>query len=348
MSDCAVQVDKSHVIAPGMYKLDLPLLSSKLKRNRKAHVDYLRETKAHADTFRIIVEQARALKPLDNAAKLVHVNPINKSRQIKRVEPSASTTNTPKQTDSQNSKICNQPLLTSTRLKSSTRVSRSQPSANTKNNRISPTVSSNQKKIVEDQSRSFKSSINKKNRASACNASIKTNVLKANSESVCKTCNECLFNACHDICVVDYSRNVNVHVKSRLNKSNKKQKWKATGHIFTNVGHKWVPTGRNFTIDGTMRPLTRITSTIVVPPKMSVPAILVKKTPPSSKNLGIPNAINVSSSSKSKTVDSKISNNSEPNKNWGSKVSTSPSSSCVHFRSFKSSSGVWTRVAPST
>ncbi|GKB99955.1 hypothetical protein Tco_0986092 [Tanacetum coccineum] len=157
-----------------MYKLDLPLLSSKLKRNRKAHVDYLRETKAHADTFRVIVEQARALKPLDNALEYAFLLEL----------------------------------------------------------------------------------------------------------------------ADHSLQPIPRT----IRSRQLLNKSNKKQEWKATGHIFTNVGHKWVPTGRNFTIDGTIRHLTRITSTIVVPPKMSVPAILVKKTPPSSKNLGIPNAINVSSS----------------------------------------------------
>ncbi|GJY94495.1 hypothetical protein Tco_0510856 [Tanacetum coccineum] len=241
------------------------------KKNVVEKVDYLKETKAHADILRAIVEQARALKPLDNAleyackftiriqellvyvnatcpssqkesAKLVPIKPINKCRQIKRVKPSASTTNTPKQADSLNSKISNQPLLTSTRMKSSTRVRRSQPSGNTKNNKISPTASSNQKKIVEDQSRSVKSSFNKKNRVSACNASIKTNVLKVNSESVCKTCQECLFNAYHDLCVVDYLHNVNVRAKSRFNKINKKQEWKPTGHVFTNVGHKWIPT----------------------------------------------------------------------------------------------------------
>ncbi|GKC74471.1 putative reverse transcriptase domain, reverse transcriptase zinc-binding domain protein [Tanacetum coccineum] len=39
-----------------MYKLDLPPLSPKLKRNREAHVDYLQKAKEHADTFRDIVE----------------------------------------------------------------------------------------------------------------------------------------------------------------------------------------------------------------------------------------------------------------------------------------------------
>ncbi|GKA85386.1 hypothetical protein Tco_0807040, partial [Tanacetum coccineum] len=67
VSDCTVPVNNSNVISLGMYKLDLQPLSPKLKKNREARVDYLKQTKEHADTLRDIVEQARALKPLDNA-----------------------------------------------------------------------------------------------------------------------------------------------------------------------------------------------------------------------------------------------------------------------------------------
>ncbi|GKE31272.1 integrase, catalytic region, zinc finger, CCHC-type containing protein, partial [Tanacetum coccineum] len=101
-------------------------------------------------------------------------------------------------------------------------------------------------------------------------------MLKANSKSVCKTCDECLFNACHDLCVVGYLNIVNKHAKSRSAKSNKKQEWKPTDHVFTTVGHKWIPTRRTFTIDGNKCPLTRFTSTIVVPPKKPVPAKLLQ------------------------------------------------------------------------
>ncbi|GJY23015.1 reverse transcriptase domain-containing protein [Tanacetum coccineum] len=43
---------------------------------------------------------------------------------------------------------------------------------------------------------------------------------------------------------------------------------------------------RNFTIDGNTFPLTRITSTTVVPPKKPLSSIVVKKTPPSINNSG--------------------------------------------------------------
>ncbi|GJY52289.1 hypothetical protein Tco_0443136 [Tanacetum coccineum] len=97
---------------------------------------------------------------------------------------------------------------------------------------------------------------------------------------------------------------------------------------------------RTFTIDGNMCPLTRITSTTIVPPKKPISATVFKKTPPISNTSGkLKDITNIGSSSKSKNVESKISNNSKPNKNWGSNVSTTPSSPRVHFRSFKSSFG---------
>ncbi|GJS13734.1 hypothetical protein Tco_0408206 [Tanacetum coccineum] len=54
---------------------------------------------------------------------------------------------------------------------------------------------------------------------------------------------------------------------TQVSKSNKKKDWKPTGKVFTSVGYRWLPTGWTFTIDGTKCPMTRITSTKVVPPK---------------------------------------------------------------------------------
>ncbi|GJR17366.1 hypothetical protein Tco_0965893 [Tanacetum coccineum] len=48
-------------------KVDLELLSSKLKNNREAGVDYIRITKENADTLCDIIEEARTSNPLDNA-----------------------------------------------------------------------------------------------------------------------------------------------------------------------------------------------------------------------------------------------------------------------------------------
>ncbi|GJV87999.1 hypothetical protein Tco_1531937 [Tanacetum coccineum] len=149
VSDCAIQVNNSNVIASGMYKLDLPPLSLKLKRNRKAHVDYLMKAKEHADTLCDIVEQAKALQPLDSAQDyackfttrihelLVYVDAtypssptkneksvakakVNKSKKVRFEEPRRSTSDTPNQADSRNSKITKPPLLNSTGVKITT------------------------------------------------------------------------------------------------------------------------------------------------------------------------------------------------------------------------------------
>ncbi|GJY41499.1 retrovirus-related pol polyprotein from transposon TNT 1-94 [Tanacetum coccineum] len=111
-----------------------------------------------------------------------------------------------------------------------------------------------------------------------------------------------MFDAIHDLCVLNYLNDVNVRVKSISVKSNKKKNWKPIGKVFTNVGYRWIPTRRTFTIDGNKCPLTRITSTTVVPPKITVPTKVVKNTLSSSKTSGTPKPKIIGSSSKSKSV----------------------------------------------
>ncbi|GKD43361.1 hypothetical protein Tco_1268006, partial [Tanacetum coccineum] len=152
----------------------------------------------------------------------------------------------------------------------STGASGSKPTSNTKNNKISQSSSSNKTNKVEAQSRSVKSRKNKKNRVAKteCNAYVMQSVLNLNSKSVCVICNECFFDANHDKCVLDYVHDVNVLSKSKHTKrKNKKQIWKPTDKVYTKIGYKWKPTGRTFTIVGNKCPLTRFTSTKVVPLK---------------------------------------------------------------------------------
>ncbi|GJV78520.1 retrovirus-related pol polyprotein from transposon TNT 1-94 [Tanacetum coccineum] len=114
-----------------------------------------------------------------------------------------------------------------------------------------------------------------------CNANDVHSVLNANYELICATCNECMFDAIHDLCVLDYLNDVNVRAKPKSVKSKKKNIWKPTKKVYTNVRYSWKPIGRAFTIDGTTCPLTRITSTIVVPPKTPISKTSAKKTAPS-------------------------------------------------------------------
>nr|GEW04730.1 hypothetical protein [Tanacetum cinerariifolium] len=90
--------------------------------------------------------------------------------------------------------------------------------------------------------------------------------LNANSKPVCATREKSMFDGVHDMCLLDFVKNVNSHAKSA--KKHKKQNiLKPTSHVFTEVGFKWKPTGRTFTIVGNSYPLTRITLAKVVPPK---------------------------------------------------------------------------------
>ncbi|GJW18153.1 hypothetical protein Tco_0025589 [Tanacetum coccineum] len=275
VSDFSAPVNNSNVIAIGMFKLDLPSLSPKLRKNRVAYVDYLKLTKEYADTLReielLVYVSATCPNYRNGSAKLVVVTPINKSRQDRNAEPS-----------------------TPTRVNSSTNSSGSKIKGETKNNRILRTSSSNQKnKKVDDHPRNVKCSLNNKNRISVCNASTKHAVLNANSEFICYTCNECLFNACHDMCVVAYLNDVNSSARAKSVKSNKKKEWKPTGKVFTIIKHRRLPTGRTFIIDGTKFLLTRITSTTVVPPKKPVQTKVVKKTLPSIVTKGKPKATKI-------------------------------------------------------
>ncbi|GKC97052.1 retrovirus-related pol polyprotein from transposon TNT 1-94, partial [Tanacetum coccineum] len=107
---------------------------------------------------------------------------------------------------------------------------------------------------------------------------------------------------------------------------------------------KWKPTGRFFTIVGNSCPLTRITpkkilhlkettSNSVETPKSEIK--VYSRRPKQIKSVG--------SSKKSKIVEFKIANNSEPNHLWGSNATDVPSSSSlVNDRLSRLSFGIWT------
>ncbi|GKB23923.1 hypothetical protein Tco_0863324 [Tanacetum coccineum] len=97
----------------------------------------------------------------------------------------------------------------------------------------------------------------------------KHSMSNANSKLICSTCNECMFDAIHDVCVLNFVNNVNVRQK--------------------------------FTIEGNRCPLTRITSTNVVPPKNPLPTKVATKTTSRRNNLEmLKDVTNKSSSSRSK------------------------------------------------
>ncbi|GJY40085.1 retrovirus-related pol polyprotein from transposon TNT 1-94, partial [Tanacetum coccineum] len=217
----------SATIAPGMFKLDIKPISHRLKNNRDAHELYL----GHPSLT----------KP---AEKLVDVTPMNKDKKVRFAEPVTSLSNIPNQTDSLRTKDSNKPLLTSTGVNTTTSASGSKPSGNTKKNRISRPPSSNQKNKVEENPRKVKSSFNKMNYVSEpiSNVHVKHSMRNAKFESICAMCNKCLFDANHDMCVINYVNDMNVHSKSKSKRNKMRKVWKPTGKVFNEIGYSWKPT----------------------------------------------------------------------------------------------------------
>ncbi|GJY21467.1 hypothetical protein Tco_0394033 [Tanacetum coccineum] len=238
--DIAEQIPSATTIVPGMFKLDLEPLAPRLLQNREAHLEYLKYTQEQADIHQGIVEQAKVEQPLDKeldfackhaqqiqellvyvrdtcpnainlGAKKVVVTPKNKVKKVRFAKPLTSSSNS-KQVVSSKTPDSNTPVLSSTRLKCSTSKSGSKPTNNKKNDRISQTPSRNMKNKVEAQPRN----INKKN----CvvkpinDDDVKHSLLNANFELICATCKKSLFDGVHDICFLDYVKNVNSHAKS--------------------------------------------------------------------------------------------------------------------------------------
>ncbi|GJV75288.1 hypothetical protein Tco_1506872 [Tanacetum coccineum] len=269
---------KSKVPAPGMYAIDVKPIPPPLKNNRSAHLNYINHLKESVETVREIVEEARVVKPLDNALNyacqytklsqelLEYVigtcpksfnerdnkapsTPLTRKKQVTfNDKPGTSSSNTQKHEEHQKVQHSNIPVIPSTGVNSSTEASGSKPRSNTKNNRNLPAKSVNQK-TVEDHPMTNKSVWTKVNRVDS-SISSKRVVINSNSESVCKMCNKCLISVNHDMCVLKSLNSVNATptVKIILNKG--KQIWKPKGKLSDNSLKKtkrvWKATGKLF------------------------------------------------------------------------------------------------------
>ncbi|GJW38554.1 hypothetical protein Tco_0064399 [Tanacetum coccineum] len=116
------------------------------------------------------------------------------------------------------------------RVRLSTSASGSQPSGNTKNDRILQTPSSNSKNKVEAHPRNVKSSLNKKNGTVNVNGSAVVQNLKKqdNSDYVCIHRDDCM--SSDNLCVSNSMNDVKFRAKPKKNKS-KKDIWKPTGKV---------------------------------------------------------------------------------------------------------------------
>ncbi|GJX13685.1 hypothetical protein Tco_0205443 [Tanacetum coccineum] len=287
------------------------------------------------ETLREIVEEAKVKRPLDRSivyscrytkhsqelleyaigtcSKDYNQRDKKKKQVIFEEQCDTSNSNTHKHVDQLNTQKTNAPVPPSTGVNCCTDTSGSQHRSNTKKNRISPAKDVNKIK-VEEHPMTNKSHLRTTNRVDSSSSSKRT-VINSNSDSVCQTCNKCLMSVNHDMCVVDYLQSVkappsihNIHnvvckVKQVWKPKQVRQVWKPTGKVLTSVGHQWRPTSRILTL-GEQCPLTRLTAPNVVSAKQNEYQAIT------------------------------CANQQEPNQNWGSNFSISPSSSVFKCRNF--------------
>ncbi|GJR28295.1 retrovirus-related pol polyprotein from transposon TNT 1-94 [Tanacetum coccineum] len=116
-----------------------------------------------------------------------------------------------------------------------------------KYNRFYNTSSNNRKNKVEAHPRNVKSSLNKRNGTVNVNGSAVVQNLKKqdNSDYVCIHRDDCM--SSDNLCVSNSMNDVKFRAKPKKNKS-KKDIWKPTGKVFTQIGYIWRPTASTSTI----------------------------------------------------------------------------------------------------
>nr|GEZ90645.1 hypothetical protein [Tanacetum cinerariifolium] len=226
-------------------------------------------------------------------------------------------------------------------------ASGSQPQGNTKKDRIQQTQSKANKNKLEDHPRIVRPILNKKKSVVDTKAilSVTNSKLNVNSDLKCAMCNRCLFSDNHDSCVLAYINSVNARAKSKsVMKPVNRKIWQPTGNMFTTVGHIWRPTGRTFTLVGNVCPLTRITTTAILPLRKPTPIesnidkpvvtlVYSRKSKAAKKKVPVSN---------SKINKSLVANETEPNNSWGS-ISSNVPSSIIECRMMEGSMESWVR-----
>ncbi|GJV12559.1 retrovirus-related pol polyprotein from transposon TNT 1-94 [Tanacetum coccineum] len=299
---------ETHSVDPKVSKDNMEPITPKLLNKRTAHSSYIKHTQEEALVLKDIVEHVKANYPQDSllesafrytkviqdllshisrscpsinnfGPQLVEVTPRKKDKKVRFAESLTSTENT--KPDSTSNIVSNKRVLHSTGVRLSTSASGSQPSGNTRNDRIQQTPSSNSKNKVEAHPRNVKSSLNKRNGTVKVNgsASVQNSKKQDNSDYVCITSDDCM--SSDNLCVSNSMNDVKFRAKPKKSKSktskSKKDIWKPTGKVFTQIGYIWRPTGRTFTIVGNACPLTRITTTNEVPSRK--PIVLESESP---------------------------------------------------------------------
>nr|GEV92611.1 retrovirus-related Pol polyprotein from transposon TNT 1-94 [Tanacetum cinerariifolium] len=178
-------------IDPELLKINVGPLAPKLQMNRIAHYDYLNHTQEETATLKEIVEHERSPNPLNTSLdypckytkriqelliilkqtcpcihnlgeKLMAMTPMNKTKKVRFTEPITSLGNKPIKTSSSSNVVSNKPMMSSIGVTLPTSASGSQPSSNTKKDKIHQTPSSAKKNKLEAYPRNVRTSLQNK------------------------------------------------------------------------------------------------------------------------------------------------------------------------------------------
>nr|GEX91311.1 hypothetical protein [Tanacetum cinerariifolium] len=210
--DIAAQTLSAYTIVSGMFKLDLDPLAPKLLENREAYIDYLKYTQAQADILRGIVKQAKAKQPLDNVLDFSckHTQRIQALLvYVRDTCPNTIKLNVKKVVVTQKTRSRKFDLLNLSHPQAT--LSRSKPTCNKRNDKISRTPSRNVNNKLEAKPRN----VNKKNSVVVLirDFDVKHSLLNANCEPICANFKKAMFDGVHDKCLLDFVKNVNSHAK---------------------------------------------------------------------------------------------------------------------------------------
>ncbi|GKB57759.1 hypothetical protein Tco_0913945, partial [Tanacetum coccineum] len=217
---------ETHSVDPKVSKDNVEPITPKLLNKRTAHSSYIKHTQEEAFVLRDIVEHVKANYPQDSL--LESAFRYTKVIKVRFAESLTSTENT--KTDSTSNIVSNKRVLHSTGVRLSTSASGSQPSGNTRNDKIQQTPSSNSKNKVEAHPRNVKSSLNKRNGTVKVNgsASVQNSKKHDNSDYVCINGDDCM--SSDNLCVSNSMNDVKFRAKPKKKKS-KKDIWKPTGKL---------------------------------------------------------------------------------------------------------------------
>ncbi|GJY66639.1 hypothetical protein Tco_0468877 [Tanacetum coccineum] len=225
------------------HAIDVDPLPQPLRNNRSVHNGYLHRLKDTLDTLRETVKEARTNNKRD---KFIATTPFTRKKHVTFADPletpGNNATNHVKHPPVQKTNIS---IIHSTGVSNATKARRSQSKSNKMNDKTLPANSVPEKK-VKDHHRKNKSKLSKKNRVDS-STSVRRTVFNTNSNSLCKTCNECIISFNHDKCVENSLKSSKPPpVKKIWRVKQVKQTRKPTGKVFTTVGYHWKPTSRIF------------------------------------------------------------------------------------------------------